>query len=67
MPSAGFEPAIPGIRRPHTYDLNSSAIGIGEVECVLEIITSDAEYTVPLSVTFNLKEITLIYLRLSSD
>jgi hypothetical protein len=46
MPSKGFEPAIPAIRRPQTYALNRAAIRIGDVECTLEIITSDAENAV---------------------
>ena len=29
MPSTGFEPAIPVIKRPQTYALESTAIGIG--------------------------------------
>ena len=28
MPSAGFEPAIPAIKRPQNYALNRTAIGI---------------------------------------
>jgi len=29
MPSTGFEPAIPAIKRPQTYALESTTIGIG--------------------------------------
>jgi hypothetical protein len=29
MPSAGFEPAIPAIKRPQNYDLDSTATGTG--------------------------------------
>jgi hypothetical protein len=29
MPSAGFELAIPAIKRPQTYALDSAATGIG--------------------------------------
>ena len=29
MPSAGFEPTISAIKRPHTYALDRKAIGIG--------------------------------------
>jgi hypothetical protein len=34
---------MPAIRRPQTYALNSAGTEIGEVECTLEIITSDTE------------------------
>lgn len=47
MPSTGIEPAIQATWRPQTYALNRAAIGVGEVECLLEIITSDAEHAVP--------------------
>jgi len=52
MPSTGFEPAMPAIRRPQTYALNLAATEIGEVECTLEIITSDTENAVPQVGTF---------------
>ena len=29
MPPAGFEPAIPASKRPHTHTLDRAAIGIG--------------------------------------
>jgi hypothetical protein len=30
MPSAGFEPAIPAIKRPQTYAFDRAATGIGK-------------------------------------
>jgi hypothetical protein len=39
MPSAGFEPAIPAIKRPQTYALDRAANGIGYIE-----ITNQQKY-----------------------
>jgi hypothetical protein len=36
MPSAGFEPAIPSIKRMQTYALDRTAIGIGV--CIIEML-----------------------------
>jgi hypothetical protein len=41
MPSAGFEPAIPAIKRLQTYALDSTATGIGNsliVEIEINIV-----------------------------
>ena len=35
MPSTGFEPAIPAIRRIQTYTLNSMITGIGQFVCLV--------------------------------
>jgi hypothetical protein len=32
MPRAGFEPAIPAIKRPHTYTLDRAATVIGRIK-----------------------------------
>jgi hypothetical protein len=37
MPSAGFEPAIPAIKRPQTYALDRAATGIGQ--CMAYLMT----------------------------
>jgi hypothetical protein len=39
MPSAGFEPAIPGIERPQTYAFDRRATGLGNFAVISDYVT----------------------------
>ena len=49
MPSAGFEPAIPAIKRLQTYTLDRTATGIGHFvdNCLFWRITVVGYYLIP--------------------
>ena len=51
MPSAGFEPAIPGIEKPKTYALDHTATGIGEVMIITQNLYFGMVKVIELRVT----------------
>jgi hypothetical protein len=44
MLSAGFEPAIPKIKRPQTYVLDHAATGIGKYHCESHKVSLESNY-----------------------